>query len=51
MKDGQKVTFEGESDERPDFLAGDIIFQIQQKPHELFERDGIHLFIKKKLIY
>jgi len=34
MKDGQKITFENEADEKPDCLAGDIVFVLQQKPHE-----------------
>jgi len=49
MKDGQKITFENEADERPDILAGDIVFVLQMKVHELFERDGIHLYMKKKI--
>jgi len=49
MKDGQKITFENEADEKPDMIAGDIVFVLQQKPHELFERDGIHLYMKKKI--
>lgn len=49
MKDKQKIVFEGEADERPDVLAGDIVFVLQQKPHPLFERDGNTLFMKKKI--
>jgi len=46
---GKKITFENEADERPDILAGDIVFVLQMKVHELFERDGIHLYMKKKI--
>jgi DnaJ family protein A protein 2 len=49
MKDGQKIVFENEADERPELAAGDIVFVLQQKPHEIYERDGIHLFMKKKI--
>jgi DnaJ family protein A protein 2 len=49
MRDRQKIVFEGEADEKPDVLPGDIIFVLQQKPHDIFERDGDNLFIKKKI--
>jgi len=49
MRDRQKIVFEGEADEKPDVLPGDIIFVLQQKPHETFDRDGDNLFIKKKI--
>jgi len=51
MKDGQRITFDGESDERPDLKPGDIVFQLQQKSHDVFERDGIHLFMTKKITF
>jgi len=47
MKEGQKITFDGEADEYPDILPGDIIFVLQQKQHEVFEREGINLYMKK----
>merc|ERR1711879_788147 len=40
MANKQKITFEGESEQHPDFLPGDIIFQIRQGPHERFKREG-----------
>jgi DnaJ family protein A protein 2 len=49
MKHGQKLVFEGEADESPDVLPGDIVFVIQQKPHDLFERDNDNLYMKKKI--
>jgi len=49
MEHGQRLVFEGEADERPDVLPGNIIFVIQQKPHEIFERDGSNLIMKKKI--
>jgi DnaJ family protein A protein 2 len=51
MRDGQKIIFDGESDERLDVKAGDIVFQLEQKEHDLFERDGIHLYMKKKISF
>ena len=38
MKHGQKITFAGEADESPGVLAGDVVFVVQQKDHELFKR-------------
>jgi len=51
MRDGQRIVFDGESDERLDMKAGDIVFQIEQKEHDFFERDGIHLYMKKKITF
>jgi len=49
MKDGQKITFEGQADEYPGVLPGSIVFVLQQKPHNVFERDGNCLYMKKKI--
>jgi len=50
MKNGQAIKFEGESDERPGVLPGDIIFVIQEQPHNVFKRSADNLFIEKKKI-
>lgn len=49
MKNGQKIEFLGEADEKPGVLAGDIHFIIQEKPHNIFQRDGLNLIIEKKI--
>ncbi|KAL0481178.1 DnaJ [Acrasis kona] len=49
MKNGQKIDFIGEADERPGVLAGDIQFIIQEKPNSEFQRDGSHLIYNKKI--
>ena len=49
MKEQQQIVFEGEADERPDVLPGDIVFIVQQKPHHVFTRQGNNLHIKKKI--
>lgn len=49
MKDGQKITFESQADEYPGILPGNIVFILQQKPHEVFEREGRDLYMKKKI--
>ncbi|KAL4361058.1 hypothetical protein GQ457_04G039520 [Hibiscus cannabinus] len=38
MRDGQKITFEGQADEAPDTVTGDIVFVLQLKKHPKFER-------------
>jgi len=49
MKNGQTIKFDGESDEKPGVLPGDIIFVIQEQPHNIFKRSGNNLFIDKKI--
>lgn len=39
-KDGTKITFERAGDEYPGITPADIIFVIQTKPHDVYERDG-----------
>eukprot|EP01039_Chlorochromonas_danica_P002950 gene2948-3218_t len=39
-KDGTKITFEREGDELPGVIPADIVFTLQTKPHDRFERDG-----------
>lgn len=40
MMDGSKIEFEGESDQSPDYQAGDVIFTLKQSPHGIFTRQG-----------
>ena len=47
-KDGTKLTFTGEGDEiGPGSPAGDIVFILQQKPHQVFTREGDDLVINR----
>jgi len=48
MQNGQMIKFEGESDEKPGVLAGDIIFVIQEQPNSTFKRNISNLIIEKK---
>lgn len=41
--DSKRYTFEGESDEMPDYEPGDVIIEIHIKKHEKFERNGADL--------
>lgn len=38
VKSGTKIEFRGEGDQAPGVLAGDVVFQIEQKPHPRFTR-------------
>jgi len=49
MKNGQKVTFSGEADEAPGTVAGDVVFVLQEKPHEIFKRHRNDLIMEKKI--
>jgi DnaJ-class molecular chaperone len=46
---GQKIQFEGEGDEEPGILAGDLIVVIDENAHPLFTRKGKDLHVNKTL--
>jgi len=49
MREGQKITFAGESDQAPGMEPGDIIFVLKQKEHPHFKRNGADLYIEHKI--
>ena len=49
MRHNQKIVFQGEADEAPDTIPGDIVFVVQQKDHKTFTRKGDDLFIEKEI--
>lgn len=49
MMNGQKIVFQGEADEAPDTIPGDIVIVLQQKEHTRFKRKGNDLFYEKEL--
>eukprot|EP01083_Nonionella_stella_P169096 572601_1 len=49
MKNGQKVSFRGMADEKPNMEPGDINFIVQEKEHDVFKRKGADLLITKTL--
>ena len=49
MRDGQKITFEGQADEAPDTVTGDIVFGLQLKKHPKFERKYDDLYVEHNL--
>lgn len=48
-KAGTKVTFRGEGDELPGQPAADIVFEVTEKPHGVFERQNNDLVIKRNV--
>lgn len=48
-KDGAKVVFHNKADEIPDGDAGDVIFVLKEKPHDVFKRHGADLYLEKKI--
>ena len=40
MRDGQKIMFRGEGNQKPGIEPGDVIVVLQQLPHEAFQREG-----------
>jgi DnaJ family protein A protein 2 len=40
MKDGQRIVFLGEGDQEPDVIPGDVVFVVDEKPHDKFARKG-----------
>ncbi|OMP00706.1 hypothetical protein COLO4_12443 [Corchorus olitorius] len=49
MQHGQKITFEGQADEAPDTVTGDIVFVLQSKKHPKFERKFDDLYVEHNL--
>ncbi|XP_021910801.1 chaperone protein dnaJ A6-like, partial [Carica papaya] len=49
MQHGQKITFEGQADEAPDTITGDIVFVLQQKDHPRFKRKFDDLYVEHTL--
>ncbi|PKY04881.1 DnaJ-domain-containing protein [Aspergillus campestris IBT 28561] len=44
VRNGHKIDFRGEGDQMPGGLPGDVVFEIEQKPHPRFQRKGDDLF-------
>ncbi|SJM87996.1 probable Mitochondrial protein import protein MAS5 [Zygosaccharomyces bailii] len=49
MKDGQKIVFEGEADQAPGVIPGDVIFVVSEKPHKNFRREGDDLLYEAEI--
>lgn len=49
VKTGHKIDFRGEGDQMPGVLAGDVQFEIEQKPHPRFQRKDDDLFFHAEI--
>lgn len=49
MVNNQKIVFQGEADEAPGTVPGDIVFVVQEKEHAVFKRKGSDLFLEKDI--
>lgn len=49
MQHGQRIVFQGEADEAPDTITGDIVFVLQLKDHSKFKRKGDDLYVEHAL--
>ncbi|KAJ1976612.1 Type I HSP40 co-chaperone [Dimargaris cristalligena] len=49
MKDGQKIVFNGEADQAPDTIPGDVVIVVEEKPHPYLKRKGDDLYYDAKI--
>ncbi|KAF5741019.1 dnaJ subfamily B member 4-like [Tripterygium wilfordii] len=48
-KKGTKITFPGKGNEEPGITAADVIFEVDEEPHPVFERDGNDLVVNQRI--
>ncbi|KAK4787607.1 hypothetical protein SAY86_011440 [Trapa natans] len=48
-KKGTKITFPDKGNERPNQLPADLVFVIDEKPHNLYKRDGNDLLLGQRV--
>lgn len=49
MRDGERITFEGVTDEKPGYLPGDLHFIIKETAHEKYHRQGDSLYVTTEI--
>ena len=49
MKSGQQIRFNGESDQAPGVIPGDVVIAVEEKPHDRFQRKGDDLFCEAEV--
>jgi len=49
MRPGERVTFEGVTDEKPGFSAGDLHFVLVEVGDSEYHRDGDHLYLNREI--
>jgi DnaJ homolog subfamily B member 4 len=48
-KKGTKITFPDKGNEQPNQLPADLVFVIDEKPHDLYTREGNDLLVHRKI--
>ncbi|KAI4337377.1 hypothetical protein L6164_015802 [Bauhinia variegata] len=48
-KKGTKITFPDKGNQQPNQLPADLVFVIDEKPHDAFKRDGNDLIVSKRV--
>eukprot|EP00249_Psilotum_nudum_P016828 c26001_g2_i2 orf=372-1397(+) len=48
-KKGTKITFPEKGNEQPGLIPADVVFVIDEKPHDVFKRDGSDLVVVQKI--
>ncbi|PPD86461.1 hypothetical protein GOBAR_DD16592 [Gossypium barbadense] len=48
-KKGTKITFPDKGNEQPNQLPADLVFVIDEKPHDLYKRDGNDLIVNNRV--
>ncbi|OBT89176.1 hypothetical protein VE02_01698 [Pseudogymnoascus sp. 03VT05] len=49
VQSGHKIEFRGEGDQTPGVQPGDVVFEIEQKPHARFQRKGDDIFYSAEI--
>jgi len=49
MKSGQQIKFQGESDQSPGVVPGDVVIVLEEKPHPRFQRKGDDLYCEAEI--
>ncbi|KAI5310547.1 Type I HSP40 co-chaperone [Ascosphaera atra] len=49
VRAGHKIEYRGEGDQIPGLEPGDVVFEIEQKPHPRFQRKGDDLFFNAEI--
>ncbi|XP_053312897.1 dnaJ homolog subfamily A member 4-like [Spea bombifrons] len=49
MRDGQKIVFHGEGDQEPGLEPGDVLIVLDQRDHDVFQRQDDNLIMKMEI--
>lgn len=49
IPDHHKIVFAGDADQKPNETPGDVVFLVEQIPHDTFKRAGMDLYVTRKI--